>query len=192
MNPRLYLETDRLMMRLPHPEDVRPMHLAIAMSLPELARWMPRACKGQTQKQTRDYVYTQMALFVQDENYMFGLFAKSTGAFVGAVELGPKIRKIPSYELGYWIRSDVAGQGYTTEAVTALTDYGFEKLHANRIFLRTEPDNIGSQRVAEKCGYLKEARLKNDALSVDNQTPVDTLVYGLTPESWKAFKATTA
>lgn len=189
MNPRLYLESERLLIRLPHPEDVRPMHLAISMSLPDLARWMPRACKGQTQRQTRDYVYTQMALFVQDENYMFGLFTKSTGAFIGAVELAPKIRKIPSYEVGYWIRSDVAGQGYATEAIKALTAYGMEKLQAGRLFLRTEPDNIGSQRVAEKCGYLKEAHLRNDALSVDNTTAVDTLIYGLTPESWTAFKA---
>lgn len=188
MNPRLYLESERLNLRLPHPEDVRPMHLAISMSLPELARWMPRACKGQTQKQTRDYVYTQMALFVQDENYLFGLFTKSTGAFVGSVELAPKLRKIPSYELGYWIRSDVASQGYATEAVTAITAYAIEKLHANRVFLRCEPDNIGSQRVAEKSGFLKEAHLKNDALAVDNTTPVDTLIYGLTPPDWQAFK----
>mgnify|MGYP003393694028 CR=1 FL=1 len=184
MNPRLYLETERLTLRVPHPDDIRPVHLGISLSIHDLARWMPRALKGQTQKQTRDYIYTQMALFVQDENYLFACFTKDTGMFVGMTELSPKIPRIPSYEVGYWMRSDLAGNGYATEAVSCLTAYALDKLKAKRVFLRCEPDNIGSQRVAEKCGYIKEAHLKNDALSVDNVTPVDTLVYGLTPADW--------
>lgn len=182
MNPRLYIETERMLLRLPHPEDVRGMQLAIAMSLEDLARWMPRALKGQTQKQTRDYVYTQMALFVQDENYLFGMFGKESGAFLGSVELGVRIPKIPSYEVGFWVRSDVTGKGYAREAVKAVTDYAFDKLKANRVFLRCEADNLGSQKVAEAAGFVKEAHLRNDALAVDNRTPVDTLVYGLVPE----------
>lgn len=181
MNPRLYIETERLVLRLPHPEDVRAMHVAITISLAELARWMPRALKGQTQKQTRDYIYTQMALFVQDENYLFGMFGKESGAFLGSVELGVRIPKIPSYELGFWVRSDVTGRGYGREAVQALTDYAFDKLKANRVFLRCEADNKASQKVAEACGFVQEAHLRNDALAVDNRTPVDTLVYGLVP-----------
>lgn len=189
MNPRLFLETERLTLRLPHPEDVRAVHLAISLSLNELARWMPRALKGQTQRQTRDFIYTQMALFVQDENYSFGMFDKKTDTFVGIIELAPKVRKIPSYELGYWLRSDLANRGFMTEAAHAMTDYAFEKLKANRVFLRCEPDNTPCQKVAEKCGYEREAWLKNDALGVDNVTPVDTLVYGHTPESWATFVA---
>ncbi|MCP5405316.1 MAG: GNAT family N-acetyltransferase [Pseudomonadaceae bacterium] len=182
MNPRIYLETEHFTLRLPHPEDIRAMQLAISMSLPELARWMPRALKGQTQKQTRDYIYTQMALFVQDENYLFGMFGKESGAFLGSVELGVRIPKIPSYEVGFWVRSDVTGKGYAREAVAAVTDYAFDKLKAKRVFLRCEADNIGSQKVAEACGFTKEAHLRNDALAVDNRTPVDTLVYGMVPE----------
>lgn len=188
MNPRVFIETERLKLRLLRPEDLRPVQWAIQQSLPELARWMPRAIKGQTQRQTRNYIYTQMALFVEDENYVFGVFDRVTEDFYGIVELGPRVKQIPSYELGFWIRSDVASRGLTTESVHAVVDYAFDKMRAKRVFLRCEPENLGSRKVAEKVGLLQEAWLKNDALGADGREVVDTLVYGQTPEGWEKFK----
>lgn len=182
MNPRIFISTERYTLRLAHPEDIRSIHLAITMSLPDLARWMPRALKGQTQRQTRDYIYTQMALFVQDENYLFAIFDKETQAFCGMAELSPRIPQIPSYELGFWIRSDLHGRGIASEVVKNLTAYAFDKLKANRVFMRCELDNRGSQRVAENCGFTKEAHLRNDTLGVDHK-PVDTLIYGVIPKN---------
>jgi RimJ/RimL family protein N-acetyltransferase len=187
MNPRLLLETNHYYLRLPHPEDLRAVHLAVQMSLPELARWMPRALKGQTQRQTRDMIYSQMALFVQDDNYQFGIFGKTSNACLGLIELMPRVPKLPSFELGFWTRSDTAGRGVMTEAALFLSAYAFDKMKAKRVFLRCEPANLGSRRVAAKCGYIEEGRLRNDALSVDNHTPVDTLVLAHTPDTWQTF-----
>ncbi|PIZ31621.1 MAG: GNAT family N-acetyltransferase [Alphaproteobacteria bacterium CG_4_10_14_0_8_um_filter_53_9] len=188
MNPRVFITTERLRLRVLQPEDLRVVQEAIHTSLPELARWMPRAIKGQTQRQTRNYIYTQLALFVEDENYVFGIFDKDDASFLGVVELGPRVPQIPSYELGFWIRSDVAGEGLMTEAVRAVTGYAFEKMRAGRVFMRCEPDNIGSRKVAEKSGLLQEGWLKNDALGADGREVVDTLVYGQVPAGWARVK----
>ncbi len=167
-----------MVLRLPQPDDVRAVQMAIAMTLPELARWMPRAAKGQTQAQTRAYIYTQMALFVQDETLSFGMFGRESGACLGMVELSSSVPRIPSWELAFWTRSDVAGQGLMSEAAGALLDFARDKLRARRVFLRCEPENLGARRVARKIGLLEEGCLKNDALGVHGE-PVDTMIYGV-------------
>src|SRR5690606_25222716 len=125
--------------------------------------------------------------FVQDENYVFGLF-RDDGLggeeCLGIAELGPRVREIPSYELGFWVRSDTAGQGLATEALSELLDYAFTKLKAKRVFMRCEPENIPSRRVAEKIGLKQEAWLKNDALGPDGRTVTDTMVFGLTDQDY--------
>lgn len=185
MNPRFSLETERLVLRLPHPEDVRTIQLGLKLSEDDMAPWMPGTLH-RTQKQTREYVYTQMALFAQDENYLFGVFGRDTGAFMGMAELGPRVPRIPSFEISYWVRSDLANRGYMTEAVAALAGHAFEHHKANRVFVRTAPENTASIRVAQKTGFLKEAHLRNDALGADGK-PCDTVIYGHTAQSWAAF-----
>lgn len=46
----------------------------------------------------------------------------------------------------YW------GQGLMSEAVTPMIDFGFRRMSLNRIVIRMDPRNVGSWRVAEKCG----------------------------------------
>lgn len=189
MNPRISLETPRLVLRLPHPSDVRTVHGAICDSMDELKQFMPAALKGQTQRQTRDYIYTQMALFVQDEVMMFALFERATQECVGVIELALRVPRIPSYEVSFWIRTPASGRGYMSEALAAVTRWAFETLKAQRVFLRCEPANVACQRTAEHVGFFREGWLKNDAISVDGRTPVDTLIYGHTPVSWGVWAA---
>lgn len=62
-------------------------------------------------------------------------------------------------EIGYWLRSDLAGRGLMTEAAAAVCDFGFDRMRIHRIELRAAVENPRSQRVAEKLGFLQEARL---------------------------------
>ncbi len=43
-----------------------------------------------------------------------------------------------------------------SEALTLFSDHLFKWKKVNRLELRIHPDNIGSNRVAEKCGYVFE------------------------------------
>lgn len=63
-------------------------------------------------------------------------------------------------EIGYWLGEDYWGKGLMTEAVEAVTKYGFEVLKLKRIYAYTFPTNKGSQRVLEKAGYELEGRLR--------------------------------
>lgn len=62
-----------------------------------------------------------------------------------------------SYDLdyNYW------GNGYTTEAIKAIIEYGFYKMSMIRIQATAAVDNYPSIRVLEKNGFLKEGLMKN-------------------------------
>ena len=60
--------------------------------------------------------------------------------------------------IGYWIDQRWANKGLMTEAVTTLTNHGFDELKLHRIEINLRPENEASRRVAEKAGYLLEGR----------------------------------
>ena len=66
-------------------------------------------------------------------------------------------------EIGYWFGRDYWGNGFCTEAVVAVLDYGFEKLGLNRIFAQHIARNGASARVLEKAGFSKEGVLRQHA-----------------------------
>lgn len=63
-------------------------------------------------------------------------------------------------ELGYWIGSAYWGEGYATEAIERMIQYGFSELHLHRIWASAIASNLGSIRSLEKNGLLKEGQLR--------------------------------
>ena len=59
-----------------------------------------------------------------------------------------------SVEIGYGIKEEHQGQGYATEAVSAALMWALRQPGVTRVEAETEPDNRGSQRVLEKCGFV--------------------------------------
>jgi RimJ/RimL family protein N-acetyltransferase len=93
-----------------------------------------------------------------------GLWAtihKESGKFIGRCGLLPwTIDGQYDVEVAYTIAEEYWGQGLGSEAAQAILNYGFEKLKLSRLICLIDPDNIGSQKVAEKIGmsFEKEAQ----------------------------------
>jgi RimJ/RimL family protein N-acetyltransferase len=64
-------------------------------------------------------------------------------------------------EVGYWLAKDARGQGHVTRAVRLITAWGFRSLGLERIDLMAATGNPASQRVAERCGFTREAVLRS-------------------------------
>ena len=78
-----------------------------------------------------------------------------------AGSIGLVMQEEGSAEIGYWLGEQYWGRGVMTEAVVAMTRYGFEVLKLPLIFATCFPWNKGSMRVLEKAGYdLLEVRKK--------------------------------
>jgi len=67
-----------------------------------------------------------------------------------------------SAEVGYWIGREHRGQGYATEAVNLLVRTGFSRLGLHRIEARIFPGNLASRRLAKRCGFRYEGRLRDE------------------------------
>jgi len=65
-----------------------------------------------------------------------------------------------SAEIGYFIGEPFWNKGITTKAVNLITNWGFKNLDIVRIDTGIFEFNVASQRVLEKCGYIKEAIFK--------------------------------
>lgn len=59
-------------------------------------------------------------------------------------------------EIGYFVDEAYWGKGVATEAVKLMEKIGFEEKGLKRIEILMRPENAASERVAIKCGYIKE------------------------------------
>lgn len=60
----------------------------------------------------------------------------------------------PDKELYYLIGRDHWGNGYATEAASALLAYAFDMFGLDRVYAKADPRNAASLRVFEKLGYV--------------------------------------
>lgn len=80
-------------------------------------------------------------------------------------------------EVGYWLAKDARGRGHVTRAVRLVTDWGFRSLALQRIDLMAATENPASQRVAERCGFTREAVLRSYLQGKDGRQ--DMVAFGL-------------
>jgi RimJ/RimL family protein N-acetyltransferase len=85
-----------------------------------------------------------------------------------------------SAEIGYWLGEPFWGRGIATEALRALTDYGFARFDLVRIDAGVFGWNRASIRVLEKAGYFLEGCLKK-SVTKDGQT-IDQFLYAKVKE----------
>jgi RimJ/RimL family protein N-acetyltransferase len=181
MNPVLIdfpdrFKTARLEIRAPKPGDGAALNGAVLESWAEISPWVPWAKKRPSVEDSETVVRESMARFILRQDLMLLLFEKETATFVGGCGLHRINWDVPSFEIGYWVRTKFAGQGYITEAVKALADFAFSALGARRVHLQCDARNVRSQRVAERAGFALEASLHQSSLANDG-TLADMMIY---------------
>ena len=98
------------------------------------------------------------------------------GHLVGTIglRLGEDIYR-QSAEIGYWLGEEYWSRGITTQAVRAVTEWGFRTFGLLRIQAFVFEVNRASARVLEKAGYRLEARM--DRAVVKNGRVMDQLIF---------------
>lgn len=169
-------ETERLILRPPRAGDGPPMNEAIRESLAELRPWMPWAQAAPRVEESEALARRKAAQWLLREDLMVGLWRKADGVFVGGSGLHRIDWDARCFEIGYWVRTSLSGQGYVTEAVRGITQFAFTHLAAQRVEVRCDALNTRSAAVAERAGFALEARLQRQARSTGGELR-DTLLY---------------
>lgn len=93
---------------------------------------------------------------------------RATGEFIGFVGLSVPIRRLPfspCVEIGWRLAKRYWGQGYASEAATAVLDCGFNRLKLEEIVSFTALSNLRSRAVMERIGmYNTHADFDHPAL----------------------------
>ena len=105
---------------------------------------------------------------------------ESAGRLAGAIDLKRANWVTKVAEVGYWVAPWARGRGVASGAARALSlwairDHGFE-----RVELFAATGNTGSQRAAEKAGFVREGVARN-ACCV-NGSRMDMVLFSLVPD----------
>ena len=88
-------------------------------------------------------------------------------------------------EIGYTISPDYQGQGYGTEAVSAVVNYLFTDLGKHRIIASIDPRNTRSVKLLERLGMRKEAHFVKSVM-IDGKW-CDDCIYAILSEEWEGL-----
>jgi len=168
------IETERLRLEPTRGEYAGALWNAIERSLPELKRWMSWAASSSPQT-SAEYAHRAEAGWADGTNWDWTIFFGDEVA--GTIGLNRYDELWRSSNLGYWIRSDLAGRGFATEAGRAVVDFGFDTVGLNRLELVADIGNASSLRVAEKLGFRFEGT-KREGTFIDGRG-MDVHMFGL-------------
>jgi RimJ/RimL family protein N-acetyltransferase len=83
--------------------------------------------------------------------------------------------------VGYWLLPDGLGEGRATRAVRLIASWALPEMRLGRLQLHTDPENVASQRVAERAGFTREGVLRAYNGRSDGSR-ADAVVYSLLPQ----------
>ncbi|MEL6837479.1 MAG: GNAT family protein [Bacteroidota bacterium] len=163
------IETERLVIRCYQPKDAELLKRSIDESLEHLLPWMTWAKnEPESIEAKRERIRKFRGEFDLGLDYTFGIFSRDEQQLIGSTGLHTRIGK-NAREIGYWINANYVQQGYATETVSALIKIGFEIEELDRIEIRIIPDNLASQKIPKKLGFLYEGTLKNRMADTEGQ-----------------------
>lgn len=114
-----------------------------------------------THDQAVEWVHRQQGRYREGLGFSFTIDEAQTDRAVGHCGLWLKDLAAGRATAGYSIRPSARGRGLAADALTALTRFGWSIEQLHRIELYIETWNIGSQRAAERAGYLREGLLRS-------------------------------
>ena len=176
--PAYDIHTRRLIIRCWQPADAPLIKAAIDVNLDHLRPWMPWAMHEPTDLQAKIELLRRFrAEFDSSRDYVYGIFNPDETQVLGGTGLHTRLGE-SAREIGYWIHKDYINQGLATETAAALTKVAFEIDGVDRVEIHCDPENVRSEAVPRKLGFVHEATLRRrDRTSAD--APRDTMVWTL-------------
>lgn len=87
-------------------------------------------------------------------------------------------------EMGYDLNPRYWGRGIMTEALSSIIDFGFMRMELNRIEILVMKQNVRSQKLAMKLGFVKEGVLREHGFD-ENRRIVDDILFSLLKGDWQ-------
>ncbi len=174
------INTPRLVLRESHGSDAQALYEIF--SNPKVVRYWDHPV-WTDKSQAADLIQSAQEGFSEYKLFAWSAILKESAKVVGTCSLFDYSQEHKTAEIGYALHPGYWGQGYTSEILPALVDFGFCRLDLNRIHAETDPRNVGSIKALIKMGFQHEGRIRENWI-YPGERPSDTNLYGLLKKEW--------
>ena len=141
------IKTERLTIKIPEIDD--RFELTQLINDKHVIKWLSDMPFPYTLSHAEEFIERSQEKAMKRETYNFMIFKEKK--ILGGIGLTEFKKK--SCELGYWLGKRYWGNGFATEAVKSILDFGFDQLNLEEIYASYKIGNEGSKRVLMKCGF---------------------------------------
>ena len=141
------IKTERLIIKPPQMDDA--VELTELINDKSVVKWLSDIPFPYTVRHAEEFIERAQEKALKNESYNFMIFQNNK--MIGGIGL-TEFRK-RSCELGYWLGKKYWGNGFATEVVNGILDFGFNNLERKEIYAAYKVGNEGSKRVLKKCGF---------------------------------------
>lgn len=150
------LETERLLLAPVDLSDANELWNVVNASRTFLQRWLPWVQYHADPSASARFADACAADWDQGRALRFVIRDRTTRALAGIVGLEACVHLHRACELGYWLRQEVTGRGFMTEASRATLDFAFRHVGVHRVRIAAATDNHPSLAVIARLGFRFE------------------------------------
>lgn len=173
------IETERLLLRKITLNDASDMFEYA--SNPEVSQYTMWSTHTSIED-TKYFLQSLTKMYKRRELVDWGIVHKAEKKFIGTCGFVEWSMTHSRAEIGYALSRRYWGEGYMSEAVNAVIEFGFREMSLNRIMGRCEVHNIASARVMEKVGMQMEGILRQHLFVKDRYW--DLKIYSILREEF--------
>lgn len=153
--------------------------ITVACGDRELSRYVPGIPYPYSEADARAFAEHTARRWAEGTGAAFVIAQAPGGQGLGMIELHGVGGDPGLAEVGYWLRREARGRGVATTAVRLVAGWAFRELGIGRLNLQTAPENLASQRVAERAGFTREGLLRAWLPTADGRR--DSVMFSLLP-----------
>lgn len=122
------------------------------------------------------------------KTFEFAIELKAEKNLIGGISLMKYDPFQGTAEVGCWLGEKYWRQGYMFETASSLINYGFKKLKLRKFRWGAFADNVASNELAKKLGFVLEGVMRKGLRCKATKKIHDETRYGLLREEWKNGK----
>ena len=178
MNDKMYIETERLILRQWKIEDVDD--IVEGLNNINVSKWLAGAPYPYTKKDALYFINKT----IDNNLYNFAIILKSENKVIGGTQLTNIDLSNGTAGGGIWINEKYHGKGYGTEAFGARIKYAFEVLGLRRLENGYFKNNEKSHQMQLRFGYKDEGVRRQKFVSKATGKIEDEYITGLLKDEW--------
>jgi RimJ/RimL family protein N-acetyltransferase len=176
------LHTERLVLRLMTLEDVDDVYAY--QSREDVSRYLMHEPRTRAEVEEHVAGNAKAITLAGDGDFWQPAVVRSNepGRVMGHVYVTIKSVENSTAEIGFTQHPDFAGQGYMTEAATAVLEIAFRDLRLHRVMAELDPRNAASVALCKRLGMREEAHFVEDLWFKGHWG--DTGIYAILDREW--------